>query len=270
MERHWCYRAGVTPAEQTAEIDAAGHLSRRIEEASINAWPAMQQLLFDGWLMRFAQGFTKRANSVIPLYTGTRAEQYPLSEKVRFCENLYARERLKTIFRLTSIGAHERLDTFLARRGYAFRDPTEVLTLALDRRQRISADLCMLPTERWLRVYGQLTGMPETARALHGAILRGIPLPCAYAVIGSAEAPLACGLAVLEQDLVGLFDVVTDPGARRHGCGTELVTSLLGWAMEQGAQRAYLQMVADNEPARGLYAKLGFQPLYRYWYRVST
>lgn len=255
----------MTPAEQTQDIDYACHLSRRVEEASINAWPAMQQMLLDGWLLRFARGFTKRANSVIPLYP---AEQ-PHDEKVRFCENVYAREGLKTIFRLTSIGAQEPLDDFLAHRGYAHRDSTEVMTMPLVGRPQPSSDLCLLPTERWLSVYEELTGMPATARALHGAILRGIPLPCAYAVIGSPEAPLACGLAVLEQDLVGLFDVVTHPGARRSGRGTELVASLLAWAADQGARRAYLQMVADNDPARRLYEKLGFEPLYRYWYRIS-
>jgi GNAT superfamily N-acetyltransferase len=256
----------VTPVEQTLQPTAASQLSRRVEEASINAWPAMQQLLFDGWLLRFAQGFTKRANSVIPLYPG----EEPLAQKVRFCENLYARGRLKTIFRLTSIGDHESLDGFLHRRGYVHRDSTEVLTVTLEQRPLSSPDLCLLPAERWLEVYGDLTGMPATARALHGAILRGIPLPCAYAAVGNVEAPLACGLAVLEQDLVGLFDVVTHPRARRAGRGTELVASLLAWAYDHGARRAYLQMVADNHPAGRLYGKLGFEPLYRYWYRISA
>jgi GNAT superfamily N-acetyltransferase len=131
--------------------------------------------------------------------------------------------------------------------------------------------------ERWLDVYSALTAesgggssaaLQERAQALHGAILRGIPLPCAYGAVGG-HPPSACGLAVLQQDLVGLFDVVTHPGNRRLGHGTQLVQGLLNWAYERGARRAYLQMVADNHPARGLYAQLGFEPLYRYWYRIS-
>jgi GNAT superfamily N-acetyltransferase len=255
----------VTAAEQTTSLEPADGLRRRIEEASINAWPAMQQILLDGWLLRFAQGFTKRANSVIPLYPGEQA----LADKVRFCENLYARERLKCIFRLTSLPGHEPLDGYLDARGYRHRDPTEVLTVTLDGPLPESPQLCLLTMDRWLTVYGALTGMPDGARALHGAILRGIPLPCAYAAVGSPERPLACGLAVLENDLVGLFDVVTRSDARRAGHGTELVTSLLGWAFRNGARRAYLQMVADNHAARGLYARLGFHTLYRYWYRIS-
>ena len=41
-------------------------LHRRLEEVAMNAWPALQQMLFDGWIVRFAQGYTKRANSVHP------------------------------------------------------------------------------------------------------------------------------------------------------------------------------------------------------------
>jgi N-acetylglutamate synthase len=255
----------VNPLEQTLPFPSIDDVCRRVEEASINAWPAMQQLLVDGWLLRFARGFTKRANSVIPLYPGER----PVADKVRFCENAYARERLRCIFRLTSIGGHDELDHLLAARGYGYLDPTEVMARPLAIAPSASPRLRMLTGARWLDAYGALTGMPDTARRLHQAILRGIPLPCGYAVVGRPEAPLACGLAVVEDDLVGLFDVVTAPAARRTGCATELVRSLLAWAHDQGARLAYLQMVADNHPARGLYRGLGFETLYRYWYRIS-
>jgi N-acetylglutamate synthase len=255
----------VEPVEQISDSHSVEVLSRRIEQASINAWPAMQQLLLDGWILRLARGFTKRANCVVPLYPGER----PAAEKVRFCENVYARERLRCVFRLTSIGGHEDLDGLLQQRGYHPLDPTEVLTRALGQRPAMSPLVNLLTTDQWLDAYVALTSIPSAARSLHGAILRGIPLPSAYAVIGEPDAPLACGLAVLEQDLVGLFDVVAHPGQRRSGLGTAVVSSLLAWAFDNGARRAYLQMVTDNVAARRLYARLGFERLYAYWYRAS-
>ena len=69
---------------------------RRIEEAGLNSWPALQQLLFDGWLVRFAQGYTKRANSVTPLYPSLQ----PYEEKIAWCEHIYKEKQLPPVFRL--------------------------------------------------------------------------------------------------------------------------------------------------------------------------
>lgn len=43
-------------------------MERRIEELSINAWPSMQTMVYDGWQLRFGRGYTKRANSISPFY----------------------------------------------------------------------------------------------------------------------------------------------------------------------------------------------------------
>jgi N-acetylglutamate synthase len=45
------------------------------------------------------------------------------------------------------------------------------------------------------------------------------------------------------------------------------VASLLVRARELDAEQAYLQAVSGNAPAERLYEGLGFEELYRYWYR---
>jgi GNAT superfamily N-acetyltransferase len=101
------------------------------------------------------------------------------------------------------------------------------------------------------------------------AILEAIPSRRFLASLADAGQVVACGLGVLETGYFGLFDLITDPHQRNRGYGTKLMASLLHWAQGNGASHAYLQVVARNAPARHLYAKLGFQEAYPYWYRVA-
>ncbi|MDD9963751.1 MAG: GNAT family N-acetyltransferase [Gammaproteobacteria bacterium] len=242
--------------------------NRRIEEASLNAWPALHQMLLDGWVLRFARGFTKRANSVTPLYAGSQ----PIDEKVRFCENLYARERLQSVFRITA-GADDAdqaaLDSYLDARGYRLADPSLVLGAPIAS-EAVSPRWSMLTLKEWLNAYAALTEMPAKFMRLHGAILNTIRTECAHAVLRDGEEVLACGLGVVERGLVGLFDIVTHPAHRRQGCGEELVRGLLAWGRERGAETAYLQVAQANAAAQALYLKLGFAERYRYWYRIAS
>jgi ribosomal protein S18 acetylase RimI-like enzyme len=240
-------------------------LDLRIEEASLNAWPALSQILFDGWVVRTAHGFTRRANSVTPLTAGGHRE---LADRVRWCENHYAKAGLPSLFRLPTCCAIEDLEAYLLDRAYEPEDPNLVLAATLEE----TADSSLPPGARftdrepWLAIYACLTGEPENARVLHDLVLRSIPGDCLYAVVQEDGRPVACGLGVVEDDLLGLFDIVTAPDARRRGHGRALVAALHARGRRAGARCAYLQMHAQNHAAAALYEGFGYAERYRYAY----
>ncbi|RRN74187.1 hypothetical protein EI200_02485 [Peribacillus simplex] len=43
-------------------------LMQKLEELLMNALAALQTQIYDGWVIRFADGYTKRANSINPIY----------------------------------------------------------------------------------------------------------------------------------------------------------------------------------------------------------
>jgi GNAT superfamily N-acetyltransferase len=238
---------------------------RRIEEVALNSWPAKQQLLHDGWIVRLNGGYTKRANSVNPIY-GSRL---PLERKIDHCEALYRAQGQPPLFRLTPL-ADPGLDGALAERGYRQLDPSLVLSRNLaDAPVRDAPQVAMLPLERWLQAYAACSRSRDGAQAAHRALLELVSGQALYAVIHADDEPVGCGLAIAEGRYVGIFDLVIDPDHRRQGYGQRLVEGMLGWAQRLQASCAYLQVVQANGPARALYQALGFRTAYPYWYRIK-
>ena len=92
---------------------------RHIEELALNAWPALQTLLLDGWVVRFANGYTRRANSVNPLYPS----EQDTDAKLRACEQLYRERGLKVVFKMTAASQPDGLDALLAAQEYEIAAP---------------------------------------------------------------------------------------------------------------------------------------------------
>jgi len=245
-------------------------LTRRIEDASFNAWPALNVLHYDGWLLRFANGYTKRANAVNALYEGSLA----VEEKINFCEAIYKQQRLQPVFRLTPLAAPDALDDHLALRSYQLIDRTSVQLLDLEALEPANSRRAfILPgrggIESWLRSFHELNPVREDAETHKQMLNRIVGKICPLVLMVGGEV-VACGLGVHEGEYVGLFDIVTAKEQRRKGLGAEITQSLLAWGQDMGAYYAYLQVMEDNIPANHLYAGLGFQEIYRYWYRVPS
>ena len=123
--------------------------AKRIEEVSLNSWPALQNIIYDGWILRFSKGYTKRANSVNPIYPSTE----DLSRKITRCERIYSQKGLPTVFRLTPFASPSNLDQNLERRKYKIIDRTIVLHLDL-RMTKIRLDTALkinpVKLDRWL------------------------------------------------------------------------------------------------------------------------
>jgi ribosomal protein S18 acetylase RimI-like enzyme len=253
-------------------VDPDDSLLRQIEETSLNAWPALQQILCDGWIMRFSDGYTKRANSVNALYE-SRLET---DAKVRFAEKCYRERGMPTIFRITPFSTPRNLDPFLARRGYVQLDPTQVMVLDVRDPPAspyvaslvANAELRQEELGEWLARLAHLRNESPDSQRTHRAILRSIAGQVQPYSLDVQGIPVACALGVLEDDRLGIFDLFVHPSLRNQGYGTSLTGHILHRAQQRGARWVYLQVTEANEAARRLYHKLGFRTLYRYWYRI--
>jgi ribosomal protein S18 acetylase RimI-like enzyme len=243
---------------------------RILEERAMNAWPALQVVLYDGWALRFADGYTRRANAVHPLYSSSE----DIEEKIHRCEHFYRRRGLDTIFKMTSDSFPAGLDDLLEQKGYEVEAPTSVQTLDLSNVEIVSrtANLEVELTEAWLAnqclLGAHSSSIAEEQQLIHKQILQNIIPPTCFASIDEDGEVVACGLGVLEGELLGIFDVATAEAHRRHGHGRQLMLNLLWWGKRNGARTAYLQVMLNNPPALSLYEKLGFREVYQYWYRV--
>ena len=255
--------AAATPSDRSA-IAA-------IEQAGLASWPALEEERVEGWLLRASRGYTRRTNSANA--AGARVEG--LGAALPLIERFFAQRGLPSTFRLLSTPEDEAIDHALGQRGYRVCEgacSVMVRTLTADAPlpPRPSHQVHLLPDAKtWLSEFMRIKDDAGPHQAVHLAMLRAITQPTAFGVVhadGTSQAQ-GCGLGVVCGGQLGLFDIATHQAHRRQGVGTSLCDGLLSWGRAQGAHGAYLQVVADNHQAVALYQGLGFEELYRYWYR---
>ena len=246
-------------------------LLSRVEDAGINASAPPQQRWVDGWLLRYCPGKAKRARCVQAVAAG----RLPLDERLDLCRAVFNAAGLPMLLRVTPFSQPAGLDEALSARGYGRLDDTRVMvaTQSASRPEPLPSDLKLarLPADEFAELVGGLRGSSAGQRAAQAQRLLASPVPYQGWVLRRQDdlAVLACGQTAIEADLVGLYDVFTAPEARGQGLARLLCSQLLAQAAQGGARTAYLQVEADNAPARAIYRQLGFADAYAYHYRTA-
>ncbi|HEU0204800.1 MAG TPA: GNAT family N-acetyltransferase [Burkholderiaceae bacterium] len=241
----------------------------RFEEASLNAAQPAEQVLYDGWLVRFSSGKAKRARSINAIAPG----RVPLAEKLAQCAFWYGQAQLPLLVRITPFSQPPDLDEQLARAGFAAFEDTRVMAAPLDRIPTVADRQLVtraVDAVQFARLIGTLRASPAEHIESHARRMSLSPLVAQRLVAFEDEAPVAAGQVIYDADgLAGLYDIVTAPQYRGRGLGGRL-TRLLLQAARAHARTAYLQVEATNAPARRIYEQLGFVDQYAYWYRCAV
>ncbi|MBC8171656.1 MAG: GNAT family N-acetyltransferase [Anaerolineae bacterium] len=239
-----------------------------LEEYGFRAWAALETEIYDGWVLRFANGYTGRSNSINPLYTST----LDLDTKLAYCADWYATRGITHRYRLNDAMQPPELEAVLERKGYVLDNESLVMTMNLADVGVIVSDgevnIQGHYTDEWLTNFCLLHPAHAPHRATIQAIMDRMPTTKYFASIVANGEVIAMGLGIQEDDYVGLYDIITRQDQRGKGYSKHLVSSILHCAALTGVKKAYLQVMEDNAPARRVYEKAGFRLVYRYWYRV--
>lgn len=241
--------------------------TRFYEELAMNSHPALHTMLYDGWVLRFSDGYTRRANCVCPIYPA----HLELSEKVPVCEEYYRKLGLPCIFKLTDDN-DSAVDAFLEARGYLYSAPTDVMVMDISNRPFSAADSVITdhPDSAWLDTFFRLEKYTDTAaQTAAKRLFDTIQGEALYCRIVSGGISVACASAVIERGFMALGNVIVDEAFRGKGFGRKLCESLLAKAAVHGSHTAHLQVMQGNTAAIRLYGSLGYRRLYSYHYRVK-
>ncbi|HEX5319346.1 MAG TPA: GNAT family N-acetyltransferase [Stellaceae bacterium] len=248
------------------KANPTGALAWHAEETCGNAWPALREIVLEGWLVRFAEGVSRRLNSANPLSARAAASDAVIAETEAF----YRRHEQPAIFRVPTL-CPPAVERALDKRGYTAEGETCVLHGSLDAMDsEIDPEIVLRPrADRiWFAAMAGLQGYGAEAAHTYRRIVGAISLPASFASLANKEGRIvSMAYGAIHNGMLCYDMVVTDARERRRGHSHKIVTALAGWAKARGATGACLQVVADNMPAKALYDAIGLKTeLYRYQY----
>jgi N-acetylglutamate synthase len=280
-------RLGVVVIERAAVVAAkevpprstrrgAPHLAISmddLERIMVDGWPPVERAELGGWLLRAADGFTGRANSVLPLGD----PGVPLSAAVDYCESWYDARGLQRLFCLFGPEGFTVDDDPLGRellaRAYDSFKNTLVLTAStgalppeIPHTSGARVHLDAMPSPAWWHAWADNEGTtPDVARS----VLGGSPdqLFASLEVDGTLAGVARLSFAHV---WAGVSAVRVAPEHRRTGVAMQLMGALADESRARRIRSVYAQVAQTNSPSMRLFERLGFSVHHEYVYLGSS
>ena len=241
-------------------------LDWRIEEACHNAWPAVRQVWLGDWMLKFAPGVSRRANSANPLGAGAGG----VDALVAAGAGLYRAQGLPLLVRVLSL-LDPAVDRRLDRLGFSAEGESCVLYGGIGEvacARDASVELSGRPAPDWFAAMSAVRGHSAAEAAVYRCIVESIAVPAAFMTVRADGQFAAFAFGVLHGDLLCCESVITGAEHRGRGYSRRLMAAMFDWASARGAKGVCLQVEATNGPALALYRGLGLATeRFRYHYR---
>ena len=237
---------------------------QELEHLSDLTWPADEIEEIGKWRLRISDGFTMRANSVLPIGAAPFGEpNLDIEKAVDEVVKIYQAKGLTPTFTLP-LPLYEELDNYLAGLGWKVKIGAEYLVNDIpDNLDLVSADFQIVitsePTPEWLAL--------QSDHQLE-RIMRNYPAH--YAEIKFDNQTVAIGRIATFGKWSLATRVFVNPEFRGKGIGTLLMRALMAAAKGDGATKVGLQVDSENGAGLALYKSMGFRFHHFYNYRVLS
>jgi GNAT superfamily N-acetyltransferase len=235
---------------------------QELEQLSDLTWPADEIQEIGKWRLRISDGFTLRANSVLPTGAGPLGEpNIDLETAVDEVIKIYQAAGLTPTFTLP-LPIYDELDNYLAGLGWKIKFGAEYLVNDISANLEVESsdfqiEIKSEPSPEWLAVQGD----HQLERIMRN-------YPAKYAAVKNKGKFVGAGRIATYEKWSLATRVFVDQEIRGKGIGTLLMRTLMAAARDEGATKVGLQVDSENGAGLALYRSMGFRFHHSYNYRV--
>lgn len=236
------------------------------ERLAHRTWPCREEEAYGAWILRAADGYSRRANSALAIGDPPQGIDAALEQVVGW----YDARELEPCVKITPLANPSLLEALDARE-WTVETPSVVLRLAAEpvspATQPLDVSWTSVVADDWFEpLVTWDEELPEQG-SRHRALLERM-VNARFAVLRREGHVAGALVASLDGDQAHLYDLVVDPLLRGKGTGSAFLGQILSDLFRDGVRDVTLQVLESNEVARRLYERTGFVEVHRYHYRV--